>query len=186
MPWTTVIHTHAEKRWAKDQIRIHGPGAVLGRPELTIADAFQIIDDMKSEFVPVGECDNRDENGVCRGHRRYTEPTAPACAEELLSARTSAELDDAFGRIFDIVHAARKTGEFEDLDALLEWLGESSVTRRLEIDILLAAVRLSFHLREHLGHWDQALKAVKGLLEERGEKNVAALLHGLENVEGTS
>lgn len=66
---TTIVHTHAEKRWVKAQLREHGPGEVMGRPELTLADALQLVDDCPTEFVPIGECAARDERGQCRGHR---------------------------------------------------------------------------------------------------------------------
>jgi len=67
----TRYHIHAEKRWVKAQIREFGVQAVLGDEiaGMTEADAMQLVDDLASKYVPVGDsCDNRDEDGVCQGH----------------------------------------------------------------------------------------------------------------------
>lgn len=64
----TVIHSQATKDWTKKQLRLYGPDSVFGLPELTLADALQIVDDYPTEFLPVGDgCRNRDERGVCQG-----------------------------------------------------------------------------------------------------------------------
>lgn len=71
----TIIHTQAEKEWLKREIRKYGPDAVLSQQGLTLEDALQLVDDCPTEFVPIGDsCDNRDERGVCRGHRQPEQP----------------------------------------------------------------------------------------------------------------
>jgi hypothetical protein len=66
-PATRTFHCHAEKRWAKEVVRELGSGAI-GRPDLTIDQALAAIDALPSQYVPVGECDNRSPDGVCLGH----------------------------------------------------------------------------------------------------------------------
>ena len=65
-----VIHACAEKRWVKQQIRLFGAGKVIGRDDLEVDEACRMIDELPSEFVPIGECDNRGPDGRCRGHMR--------------------------------------------------------------------------------------------------------------------
>lgn len=67
---TTRFHARADKEWAKKEVRKYGPAVVLGIPELTVADALQMIDDAPSPTLSLGEeCDNLDpETGLCRGH----------------------------------------------------------------------------------------------------------------------
>lgn len=64
------FHVRADKEWTKRDVRRWGPALVLGMPELTEADALQLIDDAPLPTIPIGEeCDNLDpETGLCRGH----------------------------------------------------------------------------------------------------------------------
>lgn len=63
----TRIHCHAEKRWVREQIRLYGAKAVLGL-DLEIGAAIRLVDELPSAYVPIGDCDNRDPDGVCKGH----------------------------------------------------------------------------------------------------------------------
>lgn len=65
-----TYHLHATKAWVKFQIQIHGVKSVLGFDNVTEADAFQAIDDLPGEYIPVGNCEHRDTDGRCLGHER--------------------------------------------------------------------------------------------------------------------
>lgn len=64
---STIMHCHAEKRWAKEQIRRFGARAVLGL-DVDVETGCRLVDELESEYVPVGACDNRGPDGICRGH----------------------------------------------------------------------------------------------------------------------
>ena len=67
---TTTYHLHATKGWVIGDIRIHGATQVLGAGWANDEDAIEAIRALATKHVPIGDgCDNRDDDGVCQGHR---------------------------------------------------------------------------------------------------------------------
>lgn len=84
--------------------------------------------------------------------------------------------NDAFDAWFALVHDCRKGGNLDPVDTVLHAC--SIAPEIFTVDMMLAILRLTYSIRDHLPHWNVAFDSVREELENRG-KDFNALLHGI-------
>ncbi len=97
---------------------------------------------------------------------------------QLLKAKTEKEVNEAFDHIFDVVHQARKTGSTKKLEEMFRWVQTPKAIQNLDVGLLLACLRLTCTMKQHLETWPDLLLAIERELTRRGEDS-QQFLHGL-------